>query len=101
MIEYKKATLEDIEELAELRKEMLSENTLYKENFLNIIKQKTKEYLKSEINNKNYFSWIAMENKRIISMCGISIFYLPPNDFCVNGKTGYTRIQEASATKTW
>lgn len=89
MVEYRKAKNNDIIELAELRKEMIFESNNYKEEFLNNIKKKTKDYLEKEIDNKNYIQWIALENNRIISMCGLSIFLIPPNEWCVNGKTGY------------
>jgi ribosomal protein S18 acetylase RimI-like enzyme len=88
-IEYRKAEDYDVEILTSLRIKMLCEGNNYNMSFIEKMRLNTNEYFKNELANGNYISWLALINKNIIGMCGITFFKISPNDWCLIGKTGY------------
>jgi predicted acetyltransferase len=89
IMEYRKATINDINELTILRVKMLCENNNYSKIFIKEIEVNTRDYFLKEFANGNYISWIALDKNIIVAMVGISLFRIPPNDWCINGKTAY------------
>lgn len=89
MIEYRKASFDDIHLLAELRVAMLCEETEYSEDFRKVLRDNTMEYIHHGLGSNDYLSWVAVQEGVIIAMGGINFFALPPNDWCPSGKTAY------------
>ncbi len=89
MVSYRKATIDDTDILAAMRKEMLSEGKNYSADFLGRIEEKTRDYIISGIRDNSYVMWVAEAEGQIAAMGGITIYCLPPNDWCINGKSAY------------
>jgi GNAT superfamily N-acetyltransferase len=88
-IEFRKAVINDLESLTLLRIKMLCEDNNYNMDFIEKIKLYTNEYFNRELVDENYVSWVALSEYKIVGMCGITFFKIPPNDWCLAGNTGY------------
>ncbi|WMJ88841.1 GNAT family N-acetyltransferase [Anaerocolumna sp. MB42-C2] len=88
-MEYRKATLPDIDILTNMRVEMLCEERALSNSQRNLMKENTKQFLVDGMTNKSLISWIALNSQNIVSMGCINFFSFPPNDWCPNGKTAY------------
>jgi GNAT superfamily N-acetyltransferase len=89
MIEYRKATYNDIHTLTQMRLSMLCDGSSYSEEFKEILSNNTAEYIHKGLTDNSFAAWLASENNQIIAMSGIAFYELPPNDWCPNGKTAY------------
>ncbi|AEF85410.1 acetyltransferase, GNAT family [Treponema primitia ZAS-2] len=89
MIEYRKAKLDDIEALTELRINMLLDQEKCSGSFVGKFGNVNNAYLQKSITDGSYIIFVAYENSSIIAMCGIALFTLPPNTWCITGKTAY------------
>lgn len=90
MIEYRKATVDDIENISKIRAIFLSEvNNIDDEDERNDLYLSIKQYMGSAIPNENFVSWLAIENDEIIGASGVSFYIYPPNQNCPNGKVAY------------
>jgi len=84
-IEYRKADINDVEELTRLRLMFLFEaggetDELYAAH---------KQFFIDGIMSGEFISWIAVNNGKIIATSGISFYKLPPNKFFPNGLCSY------------
>lgn len=86
---FRRAIINDIQRLSQLRISMLNEEKAYNDNFNQLLLNNTIEYLKSGLENGNVEIFVAVDNEEIIAMGGINYFDLPPNDWCPRGKTAY------------
>ncbi len=86
---YRKATLQDLNSLVHLRADMLREEENYPEEFLDLLVRNTKQYTETGMADGSYSAWLAEEDGAIVAMGGTTYFTLPPNDWCPNGKTAY------------
>jgi len=88
MIEIRKATIDDIEKLTELRIQFMCEvnNT---DKYDNTLQKSIYDYLKENISNNNFVSWVAEDTGKIIGMSGICFYTLPPTLKNLSGKTAY------------
>lgn len=91
---YRKADSDDIEILAELRVEMLCENKDYETNYEKRLKaelyKNTKQYIKNGFEDGSFISWAAMNtHSKIVAISGLTLYTLPPNEWCPNGRTAY------------
>ena len=90
MIEYRKAGLGDIAELARMRIEFLNEvQTLEAgigndELYVNL-----KEYFLENMNTGCFMAWIATDDEAIVGISGIYFYSLPPSYKKPNGKVAY------------
>lgn len=88
MIEIVKATLEDIQELVNLRLQFMSEvnriNT-----YDSRLPQALSIYLKDHMIKDNFVSWVAKDKDKIVAMSGICFYSLPPTLKNFSGKTSY------------
>lgn len=88
-MEYRRAALQDIDELVAVRIEMRNEcespegidQTQFREN--------TYTYYRRHMANDNYVSWVAVENGRIISVSGICFYEVPPTYANLSGLVAY------------
>ncbi len=88
-MEYRKATLSDIDALCRLREDMLREEEDYPEAFLVMLLKNTREYIQNSLADGSLCAWVAEKEDGIIAMGSAAYFTLPPNDWCPNGKTAY------------
>ncbi|MDF2942156.1 MAG: acetyltransferase, family [Herbinix sp.] len=88
-MEYRKANFSDVEQLAKLRVLMLNENTLQSKNANDTIFNNTRQYLNNGLVDNSVILYVALEDDLIVAMCCLNFFVLPPNDWCLNGKTAY------------
>ncbi len=88
-MDFRRATLHDVDALTILRIGMLREEEDYSDSFLNLLMNNTKQYVESGLADTSYSAWLAEVDGAAIAMGGITYFSLPPNDWCPNGKTAY------------
>ena len=53
------------------------------------IAEHTRQYITRSFKDGGFITFVALFDEMIIGMCGLSLFMLPPNDWCPSGKTGY------------
>lgn len=83
---YRKASIEDVNQLVELRKKQLIDEGCYSENNID---DELENYFFSSINNENLIVWIATEDEHIIGTCGVCFFQYPPSFSNITGKIAY------------
>lgn len=88
-MEFKIATLSDINTLTDLRIEMLEEDNHLTEEQKSLIQANTLLFLTEGMTQHSLLSWIALNGSSIVGMGCINFFSFPPNDWCPNGKTAY------------
>lgn len=88
-IEFRKATLEDVAELVNVRVEFLSEiNTLTNEDIIQL-RAANNKYFMEAVKEGSYVSFIAFADGQIAGISGITFYKIPPNKKCPNGKAAY------------
>lgn len=88
-MEYRKAILSDCERLAQLRVAMLNEDEDYSDQFNTVLFDNTKEFIEHGLTDGSSVLWVALDGNLTVTMCCVTFFTLPPNDWCPNGKTAY------------
>ena len=79
MINFRLATLEDIDELVSLRISFLQEaEEVDSSKPTDEVKSFLYKYFKEKIPNELFVSWLATENNKIIATSGISFHVVPP-----------------------
>jgi GNAT superfamily N-acetyltransferase len=89
MISYRNANIDDIDILTQMRVSMLCDGTDYADEFKEKLQNNTKQYMINGFRDKNFFAWVADLNGEIIAMSGLTLYVLPPNDWCPSGKSAY------------
>jgi GNAT superfamily N-acetyltransferase len=89
MIEYRKAEMSDIDILSELRVYFLYEGKEVYEKEKSSLLENIRLYFHNAMTNNSFIAWIAFDNGKIIATSGLTVFVLPPNRGCPNGKTAY------------
>lgn len=90
-ITYRKATLNDLDELVRLRidflKEVQPKNTWkYSEEELHT---SLRAYLRNSIQNDEFVAWLAMANNEIVATSGLCFFQITPGFTLIDGKIAY------------
>ena len=90
MTTFRKATINDIDELIELRISFIKEHqgNISKSN-LNILKKNLSDYFYKNIPTGNFIAWLALDDNKIISTSGLCFFNPPPTIKNLNGKNAY------------
>jgi GNAT superfamily N-acetyltransferase len=88
-MELRKAILSDAEALSRLRADMIREEDNYSKAYLDMIYSNTKHYIENGLADRSYTAWVAEDSGNIIAMGGVTYYTLPPNDWCLSGKTAY------------
>ena len=83
---YRKANLEDITQLVELRKKQLIDEG---SNADTDIDGELEKYFTTSITNGDLFVWLAVENYNIIGTAAACYFQYPPNFSNPTGRTAY------------
>lgn len=89
MVIYRKALINDVPVLSQLRVDMLNEDNTYTTEFNTQLLNRTNEFLTNGIEQNSLLTFVAEEEHKIVSMGCIGYFILPPNDWCSSGKTAY------------
>ena len=85
-MEYRKASVNDVNVLVNLRKQqLLDEGEIFENNIDNDLYK----YFLENIENKNFISWLAIENNEIIATSGLCFYELPPTSRNPSGKIAY------------
>jgi GNAT superfamily N-acetyltransferase len=84
----RKANLNDVEELVKLRIEFMCEINKTKV-IPEELERNLKTYFEENIMNNIFVAWLAVDNDKIISICAICFYNVPPTLKNVTGKTAY------------
>ena len=87
VIQYRLASIDEIEMLAKIRVNFLREANDICETEENDLYENNKEFFAKAFSSGSFAAYIATENNKIIATSGISFFELPPNKKSPNGKT--------------
>ncbi len=85
MITYRLANISDVDKLVELRIKQLKDEGAIETLDL---KPYLKEYYTTNLNNKSFISYLAIDNDEIIATSGLTITHKPPYYKCPTGKIG-------------
>lgn len=86
---YRKAAMEDINELVRLRIDFLNEVQVTDGQNDEELTKQTFEYLKINMQNDSFVSWLALDNDKIVGTSGICFYTIPPSFKNVTGKNAY------------
>ena len=85
MITYRLANIDDVSSLVELRLSQLKDEGAEE---LFDLKPYLKEYYTTNLNNKSFISYLAIDDNKIIATSGLTISHKPPYYKCPTGKIG-------------
>ncbi|MDR2546115.1 MAG: GNAT family N-acetyltransferase [Lachnospiraceae bacterium] len=85
-MEYRKANVNDVNVLVNLRKQQLLDEG---EVFENNIDNDLHKYFSENIMNNKFIAWLAIENNEIIATSGLCFYELPPTSRNPSGKIAY------------
>ncbi len=86
---YRKATIEDIMALTDLRLEFLNEANGGNYESEKDLRESIKAYLLEHLPTDRFVAWLCIENMGIVGTSGIAFYELPPNYSNPSGKIGY------------
>jgi GNAT superfamily N-acetyltransferase len=90
VIEYRKATIDDIEELLQVRIDFLYDTKdITTDEEERIIRDAYADYLGEVLTNGSFVQWLAIENGKIIATSSVSFNRLPPRKLLPSGNTAY------------
>jgi GNAT superfamily N-acetyltransferase len=90
MIGYKKATIDDIDELLKVRIDFLIDaKCISTDAEKNLMITANREFLCESLSDGSFAQWVAVENQRIIATSSASYYKLPPHMMRPNGKAAY------------
>ena len=90
MIEYRKATLDDIELLINVRIDFLRDaGNITTNEEEKLMRKSNEEFLKEVLINGSYVQWLALESNKIVATSSVSFYKLPPHRLMPSGKTAY------------
>ncbi len=89
-MEYRRATIEDLEELVEKRMAMRAEReesecSLSIEDF----SSRTREYFQKHIPDESFIAWVAIDIGAIVATSGLCVHHVPPTYGNPSGKVAY------------
>lgn len=90
MIEYRKATIDDISLLVKTRIEFLNDvNNISTEEDREQLRINNTIYFENAFKNNSFIAWIALYEGNIVATSGLTFYFLPPNMSSPDGKTAY------------
>ena len=89
MIEYRKATLDDIDDLIEFRIEFLTPLETEHESTPDELKNALWGYFDEYLTDNTFIAWLAEDNGKIIATSGLSFYTVPPYFNNLTGKVAY------------
>lgn len=90
MITYRKATIEDIDDLIKLRITFIKEiMNIDHDHDDQLVGEALKDYFNKTLKDNNFISWLAIEDDKIVGTSGLSFYTLPPSYKNVTGNVAY------------
>ena len=90
MITYRKATVDDIETLANLRSYFLMEYEGFDSEELRVkVEEAVTSYLRKAMPLNEFASWVAVDGEKIVGTSGLSFSVMPPISTSLEGKAAY------------
>lgn len=90
MITYRKATINDIDDLVRTRIEFIKEVQNLETDFdLSSLKESLCNYFTNTIGENAFIAWLALDNNRIVATSGLCFYTLPPSYKNLSGKVAY------------
>jgi GNAT superfamily N-acetyltransferase len=90
MIKYRKATVNDIDDLLKVRIDFLhNAKNIRNEDDEKILIKTNREFLLKSLSDGSYIQWLAIDETKIVGTSSVSIYLLPPNSMRVSGKVAY------------
>ncbi len=89
-MEFRKATLDDVNELVKNRIQMRRERELsYDFGRESLLELKLREFFSSHMTDEKFITWIAVEADNVIATAGVSFYVVPPESKNLSGKVAY------------
>lgn len=89
-VTYRRATIEDIEILAELRIKFLAEHfNPAGESEYDALKKELRKYFTENIPSGALIAWLAASDRKVVATAGMVVWRIPANNSMKNGKLGY------------
>jgi len=85
-MDYRKATIDDIPYLVEMRKQQLLDEGLSP---IANIDVELKHYFLSGLSNGSFISWLAIDKSTIVATSGLCFYQLPPSYSNPSGRIAY------------
>lgn len=90
MIHYRKANINDIDDLVKLRIEFLREVGNLESSEKDIILEKSLyDYFNEAVTRDEFAAWLALDSDRIVATSGLSFYTVPPSFKNMSGKVAY------------
>ena len=90
MIEYRKATISDLDALVRIRLDFLRDaDKIKSDEVIEVLLKNNREYMAASMADGSFVSWIAVEDDEIIATSGVTFYTLPPSPSNPIGKTAY------------
>ena len=90
MLDFRKATISDINNLAKIRSIFLQEaNDVSSEIERHNMEIASKTYFENAVADDSFVAWLALNGDNIIATSGLSFSVVPPSFKCPDGKTAY------------
>ena len=90
MVNYRKATIRDVDELAKIRSIFLMEaNDVSSETERGKIEAINKAYFETALADDSFVAWLALDEDEIIATSGLSFSFVPPSFHFQDGKVAY------------
>jgi GNAT superfamily N-acetyltransferase len=86
---FRKATIDDLTLLTQLRMEFLIEANGSRSKFENKLSIEIAEYYRRHIPDESFIAWLGVCGDQIVATSGISFYEVPPSHSNINGKVGY------------
>lgn len=89
-MEFRKASINDLDELVEIRIEMRNDREpKIDQNRYEQFVANTYEYFRRHLDDGSYISWIAKDNDKIVATSGLSFYSVPPTYDNISGNVAY------------
>ena len=90
MIEYRKAVIDDVEELVRLRIAFLNEVKNIESGYSDpAMEYNLKEYFINNMSTNCFIAWLAVKDGAIVGTSGICFYALPPSYKNISGNSAY------------
>ena len=90
MLRYRKATMSDVDKLAQIRSVFLMEaNDIRMETEREKMENANKAYFITALAEDRFAAWLALDGEKIVATSGLSFYTVPPNVNCADGKVAY------------
>jgi len=89
MIEFRLATIEDVDALAIMRVRFLCERHDMPPEERELLRLNNAGYFAESLRDGSFLAWLAVEDGAIVATSGLTVYRLPPNGTNPSGITGY------------